>query len=158
MRGLRLYKEDSLLDHIPLDLVFRGNLDCQRFFTWTWQTFFCRITFLSIFGYFFIFWMSRPLISYFRLTMWCSCFSGGMSCNNAQLITQKVSEVVTHYTGYYTAKNRKKCLNYTKIHKFQGWFFYISWPKWLILKILEKFYYFGGFSTQRERKILAPAT
>ena len=46
--------------------------------------------------------------------------SGGMSCNNAKLITQNVSEVVTHYTGYYTAKNRKKCLNYTKIHKFQG--------------------------------------
>ena len=32
----------------------------------------------------------------------------GMSCNNAQLITQNLSEVVTHYTGYYTAKNRKK--------------------------------------------------
>ena len=46
--------------------------------------------------------------------------SGGMSCNNAQLITQNVSEVVTHYTRCYTAKNRKKCLNHTKIHKFQG--------------------------------------
>ena len=64
----------------------------------------------------------------------CLKTSGGMSCNNAQLITQNVSEVVTHYTGYYTAKNRKKCLNYTKIHKFQGWFFDILWPKWLILK------------------------
>ena len=46
--------------------------------------------------------------------------SDGMSCNNAPLITQTVSEVVTHYTGYYTAKNRKKCPNYTTKHKFQG--------------------------------------
>ena len=49
--------------------------------------------------------------------------SDGMSCNKAHLITQTVSEVVTHYTGYYTAKNRKKCSNYTKKHKFQGSFF-----------------------------------
>ena len=62
--------------------------------------------------------------------------SGGMSCQNTNLITQIVSEGVTHYTVCYTVENRKKCLNYTKIHKFQGPFLTFFWPK---ISIFEAF-------------------
>ena len=84
--------------------------------------------------------------------------SGGMSCNNAQVITQNFSEVVTHYTAYYTAKNWKKCPNYTK--KIQGsrlifWRFGAQMiDSW---KISENKLFFGEFSTHEKRKILACA-
>jgi hypothetical protein len=60
-----------------------------------------------------------------------------MSCNNTNLITQIVSEGVTHYTACYKVENRKKMPKLHKNTQVLGLIFDVFWPK---ISIFEAFF------------------
>ena len=62
--------------------------------------------------------------------------SDGMSCQNTNLITQIVSEGVTHYTVCYTVENHTKLPKLHKNTQVSGLIFDVFWPK---ISIFEAF-------------------
>ena len=79
-----------------------------------------------------------------------------MSCQNTNLITQIVSEGVTHYTVCYTVENRKKMLKLHKNTQVSGLIFDVFLPKISIFEaFLKNINLLKDFQPKNPRKTLA---